>query len=48
MNMMQNNGTKWADVAKALNGSRTEHMVKNRYHSLINKWKKNKKKWNNH
>jgi len=46
--MMQSDGTKWADIVKVLKGSRTEHMVKNRYHSLINKWKKTKSKWSNH
>lgn len=37
-------GRKWSDMAKDLGGNRTEHMVKNRYKTLIIKMKKNNKK----
>lgn len=33
-------GLKWAFISKQFNRSRTEHMIKNRYKSLINKYKK--------
>ena len=33
-------GCKWADISRDLGGVRTEHMIKNRYKSIINKWKK--------
>ena len=31
-------GTKWAKISKALNGVRTEHMVKNRFNSIVKKY----------
>jgi hypothetical protein len=31
-------GTKWAKISKAMQGRRTEHMVKNRYNSLAKKY----------
>lgn len=31
-------GTKWARISKALNGVRTEHMVKNRFNSISKKY----------
>jgi len=31
-------GTKWAQISKAMDGVRTEHMVKNRFNSLIKKY----------
>lgn len=37
-------GCKWAVISRELGGVRTEHMVKNRYKSLISKWKKKFKK----
>ena len=30
-------GKKWSAIAKQLNNTRTEHMVKNRYKSIIHK-----------
>ena len=30
-----NYGTKWALISKIFNGTRTEHMIKNRYNSLV-------------
>jgi hypothetical protein len=33
-------------ISRELGGARTEHMVKNRYKSLISKWKKKFKKSN--
>lgn len=33
-------GQRWSKIAK-LNGRRNEHMIKNRYYSLKNKWIKN-------
>lgn len=32
-------GKKWSNIAKKFKGRRTEHMVKNRYNSLIKKWR---------
>ena len=31
-------GSKWAMISKIFNNSRTEHMIKNRYHSLMKKY----------
>jgi hypothetical protein len=31
-------GTKWSKISRALNGVRTEHMVKNRFNSIIKKF----------
>jgi hypothetical protein len=31
-------GTRWASISKAMDGMRTEHMVKNRYNSLYRKY----------
>jgi hypothetical protein len=31
-------GSKWAMISKLFNSSRTEHMIKNRYHSLMKKY----------
>lgn len=31
-------GTKWAKISKALEGVRTEHMVKNRFNSISKKY----------
>lgn len=33
--MVYNKGKKWSDIAKKLDKSRTEHMIKNRYKSLL-------------
>ena len=35
-------GKKWSQIAKMLNTNRTEHMVKNRYNSIINKMRRKK------
>lgn len=32
-------GKKWSQIARDLKTNRTEHMVKNRYNSIINKGK---------
>jgi len=40
MRMVHNEKARWADISRSLDGKRTEHMVKNRYYSLIKKWKK--------
>lgn len=34
---VKKNNTKWASIIPELGGTRTEHMIKNRYKSLINK-----------
>jgi hypothetical protein len=34
---VKDHGPKWAKATQQLKGSRTEHMVKNRYKSQINK-----------
>lgn len=31
-------GTKWAKISKALDGVRTEHMVKNRFNAITKKY----------
>ena len=36
-------GKKWSRMVDMLRGSRTEHMIKNRYNSLISKWRVSKK-----
>ena len=28
-------GKKWASIARAMNGNRTEHSIKNRFNSLV-------------
>jgi hypothetical protein len=33
-------GRKWSQVSRKMGGSRTEHMVKNRYKTLVSKQKK--------
>jgi len=33
-------GTKWAYISRLFKGSRTDHMIKNRYHSVIQKYRK--------
>lgn len=38
---------RWIDISKSLDGKRTEHMVKNRYNSLIKKWQRSNGKKNN-
>jgi len=38
--MFINEGKKWSLVSKKLGGSRTEHMVKNRFKTLISRQKK--------
>ena len=40
---MSANGKRWSKIVPLLNETRTEHMIKNRYNSLINKNKSNKK-----
>jgi hypothetical protein len=40
MTVVLESGPIWSEVAKQLKGTRTEHMVKNRYHSLIEKERK--------
>jgi len=47
MTMVQKREFKWTDIVKELQGSRSDHMVKNRYNSLINKWKKKNYKLSN-
>ena len=32
-------GKKWAKISRALNEARNEHTVKNRYNSLMNRYK---------
>lgn len=36
---MEEYGFRWAAISKAMNGTRNEHMVKNRYNSLVKKLK---------
>lgn len=36
-------GKRWSRIVELLDGTRTEHMIKNRYNSLISKWKTGKK-----
>ena len=31
-------GGRWSTISKMLNGTRTEHMVKNRYNSIVKKY----------
>jgi hypothetical protein len=33
-------GTKWSNISKAFKGTRTEHMVKNRYNSIFKTYQK--------
>ena len=37
------NGKRWCKIVPILNEARTEHMIKNRFNSLINKQRKSKK-----
>ena len=37
------NGKRWCKMVSILDDKRTEHMIKNRYNSLINKKRSNKK-----
>lgn len=37
VNYVVQHGRKWAAIARALEGRRTEHMVKNRYKSLLSR-----------
>ena len=39
MRTVEEQGKKWSSITKIFKGSRTEHMVKNRYNSLMRKWK---------
>jgi hypothetical protein len=45
---IRQHGLKWAHISKLLNGVRTEHMVKNRYNSIVkryqNRWQRSTKK----
>ena len=43
MKKVKSDGLKWSDIAKYFKGCRTEHMVKNRYNSLINNYRKSNK-----
>lgn len=36
--MVVKHGPKWALISKLFNGSRTEHMIKNRYNSYVKKY----------
>ena len=47
MNLVKAEGTKWSEIAKEFDGRRTQHMVKNRYNSLMNKWMKSTRNWSN-
>jgi len=47
MRMVHNEKARWADISRSLDGKRTEHMVKNRYYSLIKKWIRNNGKKSN-
>lgn len=40
INCVRREGKKWAFIAKNLQDRRTEHMVKNRYKSLVTRFKK--------
>lgn len=40
MSKVQEDGQKWCEISKFFQGERTEHMVKNRYHSLLQKQQK--------
>jgi len=40
-------GCKWAQISKTMNGMRTEHMVKNRFNSLIKKYQTRFNKFSN-
>jgi hypothetical protein len=37
-------GCKWSLISQRMQGTRSEHMIKNRYHAVLKKWCKNKKK----
>lgn len=41
-------GHRWAQICKAALPHRTEHMVKNRFKSLLIRYEKPKEKWNLH
>ena len=43
VNTVLENGRKWALAAKLAGSKRTEHMIKNRYNSLVAKWRGTKK-----
>jgi hypothetical protein len=38
-------GKKWSSIAKELKNTRTEHMVKNRYKSLLSRQNKKSKRY---
>ncbi len=38
MTLVQEIGNKWSEISKKMKENRTEHMIKNRYHSLIKKY----------
>jgi hypothetical protein len=42
--MARDLGGRWSKIAKRLPNRRTEHMVKNHYLSMLNKWKKRNRK----
>lgn len=43
MEQVEKYGKQWSKIAKKFQEKRTDHMVKNHYLSLIQKWKKEKK-----
>ena len=47
MTLIQEIGNKWSEISKKMKQNRTEHMIKNRYHSLIKKYQNNKEKASN-
>lgn len=40
MSLLLTTGKRWSKIAKKLGSSRTEHMIKNRYKTIISKQKK--------
>jgi hypothetical protein len=44
LQLIQDNGMKWAMISKKMNEERTQHMIKNRFNSLMKKMHVNNKK----
>ena len=42
LNFVMGNGSKWSQIVPLLHHRRTEHQIKNRFHSLVRRYKKNK------
>jgi hypothetical protein len=39
MKLVEHYGSRWSFIARKFQGTRTEHMVKNRYNSFIKAWR---------